>query len=448
MKHLTLIQKQLLLGFIFFFAAMVDRLILGNHTDYASFLLVYGGMLAVVYIVDSNQLLPMTVGAFFGYLLSGLMMMSNEYILIIVQSVLIPFIYIAIAHLFKLNYGRKYLDQKDDVKSYVIYFFDAIMTAFIGSIALSTVIIFTTSNSSFSLLFVKHFQYLFFASLVITLPLLLLYIYSIKLSIQRRLFAILFLVLSSAFYVLMFTSSFNYILNNFYFIIIVVTYLSMAYFFNFSVLVILNTLYLLFSRVLYFDLWFETTTYYDLIAIDSILIISTAIFIIAKKYTFTIYAQKVRLKEANQKVEKMFSSIVGLMQLTEWIELDHSNHKFDYLEQVFDIACNLFDRFDAIVLAYKSGHVTRYINAKGLPLHIFQQFQPKSSHFEWDTNHPVVHKKPSDNYKRIFGKDYILAKKYLSRISLDIRIPIQTGENNYGAIAFLSFKNSDYYVDK
>jgi hypothetical protein len=243
MKHLTLIQKQLLLGFIFFFAAMVDRLILGNHTDYASFLLVYGGMLAVVYIVDSNQLLPMTVGAFFGYLLSGLMMMSNEYILIIVQSVLIPFIYIAIAHLFKLNYGRKYLDQKDDVKSYVIYFFDAIMTAFIGSIALSTVIIFTTSNSSFSLLFVKHFQYLFFASLVITLPLLLLYIYSIKLSIQRRLFAILFLVLSSAFYVLMFTSSFNYILNNFYFIIIVVTYLSMAYFFNFSVLVILNTLY-------------------------------------------------------------------------------------------------------------------------------------------------------------------------------------------------------------
>ncbi|MEC9485545.1 MAG: HD domain-containing phosphohydrolase [Candidatus Izemoplasma sp.] len=425
---------------------LIELTVLTSPENHLSFFFTLPMIMASIYITKYRGIYGIIGGLLSGtliyYGLTGVTLLPA-----VIYASLTVIIYLSLGILIKQNFNKKYFDRTENLYSYIVFTVVAFISAFVGSVLLGTLYLNLYGNLSFQGYVIKLLPAMTVSIVSITLPILLMHVYPIRLTLKRHLVAVIFSMFYLATLLLLFSTVNHYLTDNFFTVIIIVLFSISAYLFNFKVLIAMNASFILVSRMAFYDIVIDTEIHFDLIGIDLILFISCILFIITKKYVHTIHSQKERINQANTKLKDMFTSTIGLMQLTEWIDQDNSKNKVEYLDQVFSIATRLFDRFDAVLLAHKSGNVTRFIDAKGINIAMFKEFPVLSNLFNWQTDEPIVYQKPQENYRFIYKGNYKYLEKFLDNVSLDIRIPIRTGEDRFGALIFLTYKTSDYYVN-
>lgn len=446
MENRPKIQQQVILGFSFALFALIDAYFFASLDMYSLYILLPGLTISMIFIYGKKHIISIYSGSVIGLVLAGVVLNYDSEYFVLINGLIVPLIYILMGLIFKQSYANKSFYKRESPATYLLFIANASMCSFVGALLFGVFDAIISTDLDIILAFQRQVYTILHSIILITIPLVFLHDGHMKFSQRRMIIKILTMLFFIGSMLYLFSGHFSFFTVNYSILLVIVFYIVFAFLFNYGTLFLSNVSLLIILQVSERELWYTTNLNIRLQSLYATIVVCTFIFIISKEFSLTIKNQNNKLLEANTKISNMFSSTIGLMQLTEYIDQDSTRNKFEYLKKVYDISQTLFDHYDASFLMYKGGNTVNFIDAKGLPISYFEVFTFKSSHFDWASNRPIVYKNPQDNYRVLFGREYLSVKRFLSNVAYDIRVPIQTSESTFGAVVFVKMKDSDNFL--
>lgn len=441
MQNKTKIQQQVIVGIVFGLFALIDAYFFASLDIYSIYILLPGLTISMIYIYGNKHIISQYSGSAIGIIIAGFLLKYNSEFVIVLNGLIVPLIYILLGLMFRQSYSNKNFYKKDSPLTYLLFIANASMSAFVGALMFG--IFDAIISAELDIVFQHQVYTILHSIIIVAIPLIFIHDRHIDSLPNKKLQETITIVLFIGLMVTLFSGNFPFFASNYAILIILISYIIFAFVFNYATLLLSNVSLLIIFQISIHEIWYTTNLDIRLQSLYSTIVLGTFIFIITKEFALTIQNQNVKLAEANMKTSSMFSSTIGLMQLTEYMDQDASKDKYEYLKKVYGISLTLFDQFDASFLMCRNENHVNFIDADGLPLTFFEGYKLKSSHFDWRSKSPVVYKNPQDNYRVIFGREYLSVKRYLSTIEYDIRVPIKTSDSTFGAIIFMKKKAPD-----
>jgi HD-GYP domain-containing protein (c-di-GMP phosphodiesterase class II) len=148
------------------------------------------------------------------------------------------------------------------------------------------------------------------------------------------------------------------------------------------------------------------------------------------------------LNETKESYSKMLDSTYNLMRLGDRLTTEITYHE-QYLNNVFDIAKDIFSDIDSALCIIKEGQSMRFINAYQYDFEKLKHVHLNTTLLDWTSTTPVIKMNPSEDIKNIMGENYHHFADLFDNVKTSVYIRIRLSYNQSGIIIFEKDKSNE-----
>lgn len=217
--------------------------------------------------------------------------------------------------------------------------------------------------------------------------------------------------------------------------IFVTCFIPVAFIFNFRMLIYFTLTYIIFYSIKLSGVEIDLQSSM-LFAFNFNLLSISVITVVTKLLIRNVKLKNISLGNTNVRLEEMMSSTMGLLKIQDYLNYNNETYKEDYVQNIFDIACKIFNQFDSAICVLTDGNDLRIIDTLNYDIDFVRSWKLKSGSINWDHTGPAHTKEPLKYYKRVIGSKFDSIKTRFPLLKESMRIIIQVGDNQYGGITF------------
>jgi HD-GYP domain-containing protein (c-di-GMP phosphodiesterase class II) len=148
------------------------------------------------------------------------------------------------------------------------------------------------------------------------------------------------------------------------------------------------------------------------------------------------------LNETKESYSKMLDSTYNLMRLGDSLTTEITYHE-QYLNNVFDIAKDIFSDVDSALCIIKEGQSMRFVNAYQYDFEKLKHVHLNTTILDWTSTTPVIKMSPSKDIKSIMGENYHHFADLFDHVQVSVYIRIRLSYNQSGIIIFEKHKDNE-----
>ena len=239
--------------------------------------------------------------------------------------------------------------------------------------------------------------------------------------------------------VIIFSDGFSMINGNQSFVFVALIFLP-ALFFSYRSILTIIFLYILLYKFHYVD-GFNSNLMFMVFDFNIFVIMTSYIAIITRMTYYNLILQNEDLQVSNNKLEMLINSTNQLLNIRDF-ELTNKETNIQYLKNIFSIANNLFDNFDAASCYIKIDDKPMFIDATYYDEKMLNELD-FSRDFVWALQEPEHITNAEVHLRQRLKVDYQTYSEVVPEIKESIRFGIYIDEVFSGGISFDIFQKSE-----
>ena len=227
-------------------------------------------------------------------------------------------------------------------------------------------------------------------------------------------------------------------------VFIVLMYIISAFLFSFRMIAIKNLMFLLALDFLYFPTITGEGYIFEAIQLSLFVIILSSIASVIRMVILTRQDSYEKMRIARESLEKIMLSTNQFVNVESTFTEESQGFGREYLRSMFEIACELYPRFDRASCTVVNGRFVEFVAVKGYDRKQLNGLRLLADRFKWDFETPEV----------IENLDFTLltdsphkVEEYINThgaIQKSLQFTVMIGENKLAGMSFDLYENSKF----
>jgi len=155
-----------------------------------------------------------------------------------------------------------------------------------------------------------------------------------------------------------------------------------------------------------------------------------------------------KMKSAKNNLEKIILSTNELLKYENSLPEEAQKFSMAYLKNMFDIACEIYPKFDKASCSIKNGPYVEFVSARGYDINHLNQMNFLNKNFMWSLHKPEIVKE-TDYNKAFLEKEN--ASDFVDTYGIlreSIRFTVVIGENEHANMSFDIYNDSPIHFNQ
>jgi len=231
-------------------------------------------------------------------------------------------------------------------------------------------------------------------------------------------------------------------------IILVIFYILAAFVFSFRIIAITDLILMLVINLFYLNTIPDDGQITQVIWLILFVIFMSSVASVVRLLLLGRQESYEKMKVAKNNLERIILSTNELIHYENSLPEEIQKFSMRYLKNMFDIACEIYPKFDKASCSIKKGKFVKFVSARGYDIQSLNHMEFLNDKFLWGLHKPIIVKETDYNSafkKKENATHFVQSYGHLIE---SIRFTVVIGENEHANMSFDIYQGSQHHFNE